>query len=438
MNVKKRFLDQYLKEIDYYEKAAQICSDSCQNFLERSGLRAIVTYRVKRPDRLSEKLNKRQNRHHYNTVEAIYEDIVDLAGVRIALYFPGDLEAIDRFIKSHFQVKQIKTFPLANYNPLTETGYQRRFSGYHAAHYRVMLSPKNCSEHDIKYSNALIEIQVASVLMHAWAEVEHDLVYKPLSGALSTDEYEILDELNGLVLSGEIALKRLQKAVQDRVKRMSVAFENHYELASFLFDRICQKCINIDEVVMGRVDQLHKFLSLANLNSAEKLEPYIEVLSYDYQKETIVEHILDEILLEHPEYYGHLITAKIDGSKKNPYADELEEPETKHELVTFLESWFDHQTILRKYADGHLPKASVDKFKLDYDLIASHLSDPTLKESLNMVKAFRDQLVYQQMIIPPIDKINSMQHVLSSLIENTLSLLTEEERKEVLEELKGI
>jgi ppGpp synthetase/RelA/SpoT-type nucleotidyltranferase len=26
----------------------------------------------------------------------------------------------------------------------------------------------------------MVEIQVASVLMHAWAEVEHDLVYKPV------------------------------------------------------------------------------------------------------------------------------------------------------------------------------------------------------------------------------------------------------------------
>lgn len=188
MNIKKRFLDQYLKEVDYYEKAAQICSNSCQNFLERSGVRAIVTYRVKRPDRLSDKLNKRQVRRQYDSVEAIYEDIVDLAGVRIALYFPGDLEAIDRFIRNHFQIKQIKHFPPDTYDPLTATGYRRRFTGYHATHYRVLLDPKHCSDNEQKYAGALIEIQVASVLMHAWAEVEHDLVYKPLSGDLSEDD----------------------------------------------------------------------------------------------------------------------------------------------------------------------------------------------------------------------------------------------------------
>ena len=60
-----------------------------------------------------------------------------------------------------------------------------------------------------RYADARIEIQVASLLMHAWSEVEHDLVYKPLQGGLSTDEYAILDELNGLVERGEIALERL-------------------------------------------------------------------------------------------------------------------------------------------------------------------------------------------------------------------------------------
>ena len=48
--------------------------------------------------------------------------------------------------------------------------------------------------------------------MHAWSEVEHDLIYKPMQGTLSEEELAILDELNGLVLTGEIALERLQAA----------------------------------------------------------------------------------------------------------------------------------------------------------------------------------------------------------------------------------
>lgn len=70
--------------------------------------------------------------------------------------------------------------------------------------------------------------------MHAWSEVEHDLDYKPLAGPLSWGEHAILDELNGLVLAGEIALERLQDAGQSRVASAGSSFANHYELASYL------------------------------------------------------------------------------------------------------------------------------------------------------------------------------------------------------------
>ena len=67
------------------------------------------------------------------------------------------------------------------------------------------------NESQRKYGAARIEIQVASLIMHAWSEVEHDLIYKPMQGTLSEEELSILDELNGLVLAGEIALERLQQ-----------------------------------------------------------------------------------------------------------------------------------------------------------------------------------------------------------------------------------
>jgi ppGpp synthetase/RelA/SpoT-type nucleotidyltranferase len=73
--------------------------------------------------------------------------------------------------------------------------------------------------------------------MHAWAEVEHDLVYKPQEGELSGEELSILDELNGLVIAGEIALERLQRSGEARVAAADRRFENHYELAAHLLSR---------------------------------------------------------------------------------------------------------------------------------------------------------------------------------------------------------
>jgi ppGpp synthetase/RelA/SpoT-type nucleotidyltranferase len=170
----------------------------------------------------------------YSCADDIRNDIVDLAGVRAALYFPGDRATFDKLVTAAFVIVGKKDFPQAG-KPRREGA---RFDGYQATHYRVTLKEDDLPEPQRRYSSAMVEIQVASVLMHAWAEVEHDLIYKPLSGEMSEDELAILDELNGLVHSGEIALERLQRAVEARVARGGATFTNHYELAAFLYEEL--------------------------------------------------------------------------------------------------------------------------------------------------------------------------------------------------------
>lgn len=234
MTVIDTFLVQYSREYDYYRKAAQIREQRCSAELDQSGIRAIVSYRAKRPDRLKTKVHQRNEEKKYRKLKNIYDDIVDLAGVRIALYFPGDLDEVERLIRGSFDVSKTKMFP----DESNEPSYEKRFSGYAARHYHVRLKSADLEGTDTRYASALVEVQVASVLVHAWAEVEHDLAYKPMSGDLSSEEYAILDELNGLVLAGEIALERLQKAGDLRLRLKEGKFRNHYELASYIFGKV--------------------------------------------------------------------------------------------------------------------------------------------------------------------------------------------------------
>jgi hypothetical protein len=151
-----------------------------------------------------------------------------------------------------------------------------------------------------RYAEAPIEIQVASVLMHAWSEVEHDLIYKPATGELSEDEYAILDELNGLVLAGEIALERLQRAVENRVAQHGATFSNHYELAAFLYEQMKSRsaAAKAREPIMGRVDVLLGLLRRAQLDNAEALRPYLEDLDGDNEARPIADQIAGRILAE--------------------------------------------------------------------------------------------------------------------------------------------
>jgi len=196
------FLEHYNREFDYYAEVARIVQQQLEAALLSHGIRAMVTSRAKRPDRLRDKLIKRNREKEYLGFNDIYKDVIDLAGVRVALYFPGDRERVGVLIDELFEpVRKPKTFPASK-----KTRPDKRFMGYVATHYLIRLKPETLEDTKSRYAETVVEIQVASVLMHAWAEVDHDLVYKPETGDLSDDELAILDEINGLVLTGEIAL----------------------------------------------------------------------------------------------------------------------------------------------------------------------------------------------------------------------------------------
>ena len=213
MNIINDFIEDYKQNLHHYESAGRLAEELLSDALSASGIRAIVTSRAKNPNRLLTKVMKRSENIAlpYQTVQEIYADIADLIGLRVSLYLPGDRKNADLVICNLFRVAEIKQFPTQT----AQHPFPRRFPGYCATHYRVFLRdnfPNPCPLHE----SVRLEIQVASVLMHAWSEVEHDLVYKPTQGKLSEEELAILDELNGRVLTGEIALERLQKAGSNR------------------------------------------------------------------------------------------------------------------------------------------------------------------------------------------------------------------------------
>jgi len=313
----EKFMSHYLREYDFYQELAHLCAQQCESMLESNGIRAIVTFRAKRPDRLQEKITKRNIGRNYQNVDSIDQDIADMAGVRIALYFPGDHTEVSRLIINQFGVKDVKEFPVA---PPTQViiGREKRFSGYWAKHYRVTLKDENLQGSYNRFTKAIIEIQVASVLMHAWSEVEHDLVYKPSNGELSEDECAILDQLNGLVLAGEIGLERLQIAFKSRIAKSNSPFGNVYELSAYLYGYIETKQKGDTDFKIGNVDILFEFLRKINLNTPDQLKPYL--LKIIISRPRPVSYTLIDLILcgKKDFFYTYLDIVSKYGQKKSP------------------------------------------------------------------------------------------------------------------------
>ncbi len=85
MNVIDDFVIQYNKQYDFYAELARIGYSKLESELTKRGIKAIVSHRAKKGDKLKAKLIKRNEEKNYKDVNSIFEDIVDLAGVRVEM-----------------------------------------------------------------------------------------------------------------------------------------------------------------------------------------------------------------------------------------------------------------------------------------------------------------------------------------------------------------
>jgi ppGpp synthetase/RelA/SpoT-type nucleotidyltranferase len=405
------FLVRYRKEYDFYDQASRLAAQLLEQNLQTTGLRAMVTYRAKSPASLERKVRQRNKTKSYRVAEDIANDVVDLAGVRVALYFPGERVQVDKVVRSIFELDGTpKEFPAETVSPQS---YQNRFSGYGATHYRVHIPDASLNEAQKRYSEARIEVQVASVLMHAWAEVNHDLVYKPAQGQLSEDEYAILDELNGLVIAGEIALERLQKAGEARVAAAGRTFSNHYDLAAYLLEKEAAllKGSNSD-AQLGNVYLLYRLLDALGSAKPESIAPYLESLATDLEKRPLAEQVIDRLLAEHPD--GYKIFRNIRSEEPATWYTKTPQVDDHHrELGKFLSEWVGFERLFREQSSVKNALYPTSKLLKDTGLF-----DSDALEQIEWIRRLRNKVVHG---VEPVSR-NELDRATKSLSDLTKEL----------------
>ncbi len=211
---KSKLLSQYDKIYNKYDKILNSLTKKFEGILADSGCNAQVKGRVKSFEALYRKL---LTRCQYGIIEKPFDVISDIIGMRIVVPFLEDLESVERMIKKNFQI--------------VETEYKSRELsirefGYDSIHIQIIL-PSDISNKVKNSKDMKIEIQLRTILQDAWAEVEHELIYKTSIDKVEDTIRRKMIAVNATLSLGDTIFQEIReyqrkryKDIQDRHKKL--------------------------------------------------------------------------------------------------------------------------------------------------------------------------------------------------------------------------
>lgn len=156
--------EKYRQKIDDYEELAERVDYILFEILDLEKINyALTENRVKSMDSFQTKIKNLKDDK---------KEFYDLAGIRAVGYVRSDVEKIIKIIQENFNVDEDKSKDKASELKLDQFGYR-------ATHLICTLPDRRTILPEYKkFKGMYFEIQVKTILEHAWAQIEHDRNYK--------------------------------------------------------------------------------------------------------------------------------------------------------------------------------------------------------------------------------------------------------------------
>jgi putative GTP pyrophosphokinase len=235
--------------------------------------------RLKERASIEGKIDRKQDKY------ASLEDITDVVGVRIITYLESDVDRVADLI--------IREFDIDSNNSIDKRKLKSNQFGYRSLHYVVSCKKERVKLVEYKkFENKKFEIQVRSILQHAWAEIEHDLGYKGII-SIPEDYKRSFNRLAALLESADLEFDRLKKElsiyeaeVNDLIEKEPESVSiNQASLISFVQNN--QTIIKAQEIVKRNVgctfsnntdykDSIERFNNYFGINNILELHMLIE------------------------------------------------------------------------------------------------------------------------------------------------------------------
>jgi ppGpp synthetase/RelA/SpoT-type nucleotidyltranferase len=188
----------YEQNLDKYATFMHASENICNSLIKQSDIKAIVSSRLKTFEGFYNKLIDRANdnkalKDSYFYIDAIhqpdkmkelvFQDIRDIAGVRIVCVFNDDVWSFDKIFQSINNGDDLICSDFKRYEKNRKVRDDQYYNDeeYNYRGFHVSIAPGNTRKKLIEYKDIWFvqcEIQVRTNFAHGWSNVEHPLIYK--------------------------------------------------------------------------------------------------------------------------------------------------------------------------------------------------------------------------------------------------------------------
>lgn len=204
------------------ERVVQEMGRLLQRVAEANVPAVQVKGRVKRFPSLVEKLHRKSKADGALDPLPVFRRLTDLMALRAVCPFLEDVDLVVESARTIFEVHEIE-----------QKGEGRSFAefGYSSTHLLVSV-PYQMQCEIPALADFRVEIQVRTILQDAWAEVEHELIYKVGAHPLNQQIRRKLAALNANLVLSDTIFQEIRDYQKTNISDLARARENHLEHAT--------------------------------------------------------------------------------------------------------------------------------------------------------------------------------------------------------------
>ena len=248
-------LQQYKNLLPVFSQMAEVIPEKLKSFFDEAGIIvAAVEHRVKTEESLSGKLRLKGSK--YPDIFAL----TDIVGLRVITFYIDDVDKVASVLERLFEIDWEISIDKRKAHDIDSFGYL-------SLHYICRIPEKAYSNPDYPELNKIrFEVQMRTVLQHAWANMSHDTGYK--SGVEIPKIYlRNMSRLAGMLELCDDEFSRIRKEISDYRRNVQklVASGNLDELGldgdsfrGFLaikpFDRLTKRIASINQAEVQDAD----------------------------------------------------------------------------------------------------------------------------------------------------------------------------------------